>query len=144
MIGIQKLADRGGAVSLAELRPVGAPDERVVGEGGRRFSAEESPEADLVGRRVDEVLAAGDQVNIVAQVVDDHAQRVGPVAVAVADRQVTGGRNGRERRAAKHVVPGLLAIAERYAERQPARHRRHQRAIDRQPSLTAAARAARA
>ena len=52
--------------------------------------AEEPRQTDLRGRRIDQVVAADHEVHTLAQVVHDDAQRVRPVASAVADGQVTG------------------------------------------------------
>ena len=56
------------------FEPSGAADQRVVGEPRRRRAAEQPAEPDLGRRRVEEVLAADDEVDAVAEVVDDHAQ----------------------------------------------------------------------
>ena len=54
--------------------------------------AQEPPEPDLRRRRLEQVAAADDEVDALAQVVDDDAEPVRPVAVPVADRR------GRRRR----------------------------------------------
>ncbi len=57
-------------------------------EARRLASAEEPTQADLAGRVGEEVLAANDEVDALAQVVDDDPERIGPVVAVVAGDQV--------------------------------------------------------
>ena len=71
------------------------------------------------GGRGEQVAAADDEVDALAQVVDDDANAVGPVAVPVADRQVAVGRDLVRARSDEAVHPALRAAAERDAQDRP-------------------------
>ncbi len=75
---------------LRELRTVRSADERMVQVRGRGPAPEQPPQPDLRRRRVQQVAPADDQRDVLAQIVDDDAEPVRPVAVAVADGQVAG------------------------------------------------------
>jgi hypothetical protein len=81
----------------------------------------------------------------VAEVVHDHAQPVGPVAVPVPDEQVAGGGDGTGTLAQQEVSPRFIAAAKRRAQaRRAVRAGAGENAIDVEAALAAAARAARA
>ena len=97
---------RSGRRRAARARRCRPPTSRACGRPGRRISGwcrnvggrsptQQPPEPDLGRRRVDQVAAADDEVDVLAQVIDDDAEAVGPVAVAIADRQVAGRRRRR-------------------------------------------------
>ena len=104
----------------------------MVGEGRRRVATEQAGEPDLGRRRVQQVAAADDEVDALAQVVDDDAKQVRPVPVAVADRRVAVGRDLVGARPDERVHPPFRAATERDAQ---------DRAVE--PAIAAAARAAR-
>ena len=60
-------------------------------EDRRRLTSQEPPEPDLRRRRLEQVAAADDEVDALTQVVDDDAEPVRPVAVAVTDGEVADG-----------------------------------------------------
>jgi hypothetical protein len=62
-------------------------------EARRLGPPEETAQPDLRRRRLEEILAADDEVDPVTKVVDDHAQPVCPVFVAISDWQVAGERD---------------------------------------------------
>ncbi len=64
-----------------------------MGERWRCGAAEDTGQPDLTRRGLEQVTAAHDQIDTLSQIVDDHAEPVCPVAVAVADRQVTRRRD---------------------------------------------------
>ena len=107
--GLEQLADPGRAVGLRELSAVRPSDERMVEEPRRHGPSEQPAEAHLRGRRLDEVLAPDHEIDPVAEIVDDHAHGVGPVAVPIADREVAC-RGHRPESATEHGIgPRLLA-----------------------------------
>ena len=81
--------------AFESLRPSGRRISGWWGKRGGRSRPSSRAEPDLRRRRVEQVAAADDEVDPLAQVVDDDRERVGPVAVAVADRR---GRPRRRRR----------------------------------------------
>ena len=89
-------------------------DQRVVGEPRRPVATEQPRQADLPRRRVEEVAPADDQVDPVAEVVDDDREPVGPVAVPVAHDEVAAGghlarRGGPRRTSSQDSVPAPSA-----------------------------------
>ena len=89
----------------------------MVGERRRHGAAKGACQRELVGRGVDQILATDHQVHILPLVVDDHAQAVGPVAVSIADRQVTAQCHGAAAWPEQGVVPALIRPGERDPER---------------------------
>ena len=90
--GRTQVADARVAVRLRELRAGRLADQRVVEEPRRLVAAEQPAEPDLAGRVREEVLAADDEVDVLAEVVDDDREPVRPVARPVADDEVAGRR----------------------------------------------------
>ena len=86
-----------------------AAHQRVVEEQGRRLAAQEAGEPQLHRGGVEEVAAADDQVDSVPHVVDDHAERIRPVADAVADEEIATRRRLLRERAREQVGPALRA-----------------------------------
>src|SRR5687768_8958302 len=60
---------------LRELSAIRPPDQRVVQERRLPLPTQEAPEPDLRRRGVDQVAAADDEADVLAQVVDDDAER---------------------------------------------------------------------
>lgn len=81
----------------------------MVEESGRLAAAEKTAQPDLVGCRVEEVLAADDEVDPVAQVVYHHREAIRPVAVAITGRRIPGCCDRTRSCPEAHVVPGLVA-----------------------------------
>ena len=118
---VEEVADRGVVIGLGELGARRLPQQRVVEEGRRGLAAQQAAEAELGRGGVEQVAAADDEVDAVAEVVDDDAERVAPVAVAVAQGEVAAGRGVARLRAEQEVVERLLAGAEPRAEGAPGR-----------------------
>ena len=84
-------------------------------EARRRGAAEQPAEPDLRGSGIEEILTPNDEAYPVAEVVDDDAEAVRPVAMTVPDGHVAGAGNRAWPRSEHGVVPGLVALAERHA-----------------------------
>ena len=84
-------------------------------EARRRGAAEQPAKPNLRRRGIEQVLTADDEVDPVAEVVDDDAEAVRPVAMTVPDGHVAGAGNRAWPRSEHGVVPGLVALAERHA-----------------------------
>ena len=82
----------------------------------RRLAAEQPGQAELDGRRVEQVAAADDEVDAVPHVVDDHAERVRPVAHPVAHEQIAGRRRLVGHRPRQQVDPALRARPDRHPQ----------------------------
>ena len=76
-------------------------------------SAKEAPDPDLGRRGVDQVPATDDEVDALTQVVDHDAERVGPIAVAIADRRVAGRGDVPRARPNGRIHPCLTTRADR-------------------------------
>ena len=78
----------GGAPSAFDSFARPGPDQRVVGEGRGPLATKRRPGGSGPASP-QQVAAADDEVDALAQVVDDDREPVGPVAVAVAERGVS-------------------------------------------------------
>lgn len=84
-------------------------------ETRRRGAAEQPAEPDLRRRGIEQILTADDEIDPMAEVVNDDAEAVRPVAMTVLNRHVAGTGNRPRSRSKHDVVPGLVAVAERGA-----------------------------
>ena len=76
------------AVRLAQLLSWRLHDERVMKERRRVLASEQSSEGNLPPGRWQEILAADDEVDLLSEVIDNDAELIRPVAVAIADQHV--------------------------------------------------------
>jgi hypothetical protein len=113
------VADRGLALALAHLRPVGVEDERQVGEGRLRI-AERAEQEDVL-RRVREMVLAPDHVaDAHRRIVDDDREVVERRAVGPDDDEVAAqGTRVDLDVAADDVVEGDHAPTERMSAPDP-------------------------
>ncbi len=130
--GSTQVSDRGVVVGLGQLPSIRAANEWMMGEGRWGLAAEEARQSDLGRCRLKEVAAPDHQVDPLAQVIDDDREPVGPVPVAIADRQVAAPRGDLiGARPDERVHPALGATAKGHPEDRPG-----------QPAIPAAAGAA--
>ena len=61
----------------------------MVSERRRVRAAETLSQSNVRGGGIQEVLAPDDEIDALTQIVDDHTEPVGPVAVPIAGGQVT-------------------------------------------------------
>ena len=73
--------------AFESFEPSGRRISRWWWKTGGAVASQEPPEPDLRRRRLEQVAAADDEVDALAQVVDDDTEPVRPVAVTVADRR---------------------------------------------------------
>ena len=88
-------------------------------EGGRGLASEHPREPDLGPCRVQEILAPDDEVDTLAQVVDDDAEPIRPVAVPVPHREVAVRSDPRLRRPDDAIRPRLPSISQGDSEHRP-------------------------
>ena len=88
-----------------------AREKRLAAQG--ISTPKEPPQPYLGRRRMQQVSAADDQVHVLAKVVHHDAEPVGPLVVAVADRQVAGRRDFGPHRPGQAVHPGLRSRTQR-------------------------------
>jgi hypothetical protein len=112
---VEEVADRGVVIGLGELGARRLPQERVGEECWRGLAAQQAAQAKLGRGGVEQVAAADDQVDAVAEVVDDDAERVAPVAVAVAQSEVAAGRRvarlGADEKVVERLTLGAVSCA---------------------------------
>src|SRR3954454_13118469 len=78
-----EVADPGRPVRLRQLAAVGIPDQRVVRERGQGRAPRAPGQPYLDGGRAEKVPAAHDEVDVLAEVIDDDREAIGPVAVTI-------------------------------------------------------------
>src|SRR4051812_4055703 len=117
--GGSEVADPGRPVRLRQLSAVGVPDQRVMRERRGRRASHAPGEPDLDGGRVEEVAAADDEVDALAEVIDDDGEGIRPVAVTIPDGEVAVGRHLVGAWTDEEVHPCLRATTERDAQHGP-------------------------
>src|SRR6185312_13959835 len=73
-----QLTNAGVAARLAELLAAGLPDERMVEKHRGPGAAEHPAKPDLPSGRVDQVLTADDEIDLVPQIIHHDGELVGP------------------------------------------------------------------
>lgn len=118
--GPAEVADAGITVGLRELCTVGFQDQRMMGKPRWRGTVQQVAQADLRRGRVGEVPAADDEIDVLAEVVHDHGEAIRPVALTVADCEVSRDRGWSLPATFEQVVPALDPVAQSHPERQAA------------------------
>ena len=86
---------------------------------GGRSRPRSRPSRICEARRLEQVAAPDDEVDPLAQVVDDDTEAIGPIALAVADGQVARGGHVARTRPDDPIHPGFLSAAERDPKDRP-------------------------
>jgi hypothetical protein len=76
------------AVGFAQLPGRGLHQEIVMKKRRWMPAPEQSCELNLPAGRVEQILAAYDEVHVLQPVIDDDGELIGPVAVSIADQQI--------------------------------------------------------
>ena len=84
-----QFSNAGVPVRLAQLRSIGMPHQHMVDDLWRCRATEQSCEVDLPSGALEQVLAPDHDIDTVRHVIHHHRELVRPVAVAVAEQQVS-------------------------------------------------------